>query len=266
MYARRRSSYGRGRSVSRRRAPVGSRAVRRIMPRMRTLSRLPAGLYSGRRTGATELKCVDGGAGFTTLGFSAAGGTALVLPPPKNGSAFNNRIGTRTRAVSLELRGHIFTQNNNAAVHPQQFARVIVLYDRQTNGSLPSVADVLTDVKSDDSTSTGSVFCGINMNNRDRFLILRDRKIVLMPVGANGTASANGAAVFADPMLPNSYMYHEFIKLKGLESHYKASSSPGVIGDIATGSFIILVISSEDADGTANAWALKYGARFKFFD
>lgn len=222
---------------------------------------IPANLYPGSRTGATELKSTD--QALTVSPIMTAGTISLVVAPPLEGASFYQRIGRRIRMKSLEIRGEITPNNTNAAAVPQQFARIMVLYDRQTNGALPALADILTGFNAAGAT-TSTVWDGLNMNNRDRFTVLRDRKLILNGLGINGATPANITGLSPDPNVDNtSYVFREFIKLKGLETHFKASA--GGVGDIATGSIVLLTVSSADANA-APAWQLAYGARLKFYD
>jgi len=263
----RRASYGpvRYRRPVRRmgRSRMPSRGYRRaVVPRARVLARYPAGLVGGR--GATELKSVDTAAVYD-IGLGQAGTIQLVLPPPKTGASFYNRVGSRTRAKSLEIRGLIQPTYINTVALRMQYVRIIVLYDRQANGAPPSVADVITDYDTDGNAITGSVLSGLNMNNRDRFLVLRDRKLILPSIGVSGVVDSS-AHFYPDPNAPGTVIYNEFIKLKGLETHYKASN--GTIGDISTGSFVILAQQQLPAPAgeTSPAWSFVWRARFKFFD
>ena len=260
----------RSRSVSARRprrvlrGRYGRSAVRRIMPRMRTLSRFPASLYGGR--GATELKSVDSSLltrQLTTNGVT--GVVELLMVPPVNGAAFYNRIGTRTRAMSLQITGAIRPTYTNPAAKLAGLGRIMIIYDRQPNGSLPNAgSDVIADFPYNGVPVTNAM-SGLNMNNRDRFLVLRDRKVKLPAIGINGAAPASSPNEFIDCAQDGGFVFKEYIKLKGLESHYKASS--GNVGDIATGSFIILCSSTADAAvGTDAAWEFGYCARLKFYD
>lgn len=186
---------------------------------------------------------------------------------PGEGASFYDRIGRRTRGLSLEVRGMIQPTLLNVAEVPQQFARVIIYYDRQTNGALPSIAAVLTDYETGGSPTSGTVFTGMNMDNRDRFMIIRDRKLVLPPIGALGVpsvATATGLTHNSADLKESMVNFCEYIKLGGLETQYKASAG-GLAADISTGSFGIIVISSGDANATA-AYSLKFNTRYKFYD
>jgi len=247
---------------------TGITALRAMMGR----SAAPAALYPPRYTGSTELKsCDSGGSGSSTVyvNFVTGGTVQQVLGPEASdvgilsGTGFYNRIGARIRTKSIEIRGTITPSLGNAAAVADQFARIMVLYDRQPNGALPSTADILLDYQSAGATTT-TARSGLNMNNRDRFLVLRDRKMYLPPLGVNGATPAKIQNINVNPNQGNGDLtYHEYIRCKDLETHYKASS--GVIGDVATGAFVVLVISDGDTNATS-AYQFAYVARQKFLD
>lgn len=176
-------------------------------------SRIPASLMAQPRTGPTELKSTD--QATTAIAFLTAGTVALVVAPPLEGASFYQRVGRRIRMKSIELRGEIQPSNGNAAAVTRQFARLLVIYDRQANGALPAVADILTGYNAAGATSS-TVYDGLNMNNRDRFLVLRDRKLYLPPLGINGaTPAASQGVALVGNRDNEDLLIREFIKLKG---------------------------------------------------
>lgn len=183
---------------------------------------------------------------------------------PRLGSAFFNRLSNRTRAVSLQLTGNIGLTRTNAAGVQEDFMRIVVYYDRQANGANPSQSDLLLDTDPTGAATTTTVRSGVNINNRDRFMILRDRKVLLPNIGVGGVSPADTTFVTDLNVSSGKGMnYQEFIKLKGLESLYN-STNGGTIGDISAGSFGILIFNS-DASGSP-AWNFTLTARFKFLD
>lgn len=220
----------------------------------------PASLFAAARTPAMAIKSVDA---LTEGGVQATTAPAVLLVP-KLGSAFFNRLSNRTRGLSLQLTGRITPTNSNATAFGQSYMRIIVYYDRQSNGANPAQADLLTDTSNTGTAAAVIPESALNINNRDRFMVLRDRKVLLPPIGVNG-ASPGGLEMIT--MLSDQgkggFPYIEFIKLKGLVTTYN-STNGGTIADISTGAFGILVFNS-DTSGTP-AWEFKLQARFKFLD
>ena len=95
---------------------------------------------------------------------------------------------------SLHLTGLIHSTGQQA---DQDYCRLLVVYDRQTNGALPAASDILKDYDQSGSSSTG-VFSGINPDNRERFVILADYRLA-MP-GTNDIAPGISANHAVDPV------------------------------------------------------------------
>jgi len=141
---------------------------------MRRMQGPPAALYPRVPTNAMALKCVD----VRSTGAYASGTSPDVLLVPLLGSAFFNRLSNRTRGVSLQLTGFIQPTYTNLANYVADTTRIIVYYDRQPNGANPTQADLLTDTVAAGTAVAVTPQSGLNINNRDRFMILRDRKVL----------------------------------------------------------------------------------------
>lgn len=223
----------------------------------------PAAQYSAR---AAELKSVDTSAGL--YAFNSAGAVAAApLNVPVSGAAFYQRVGNKISMKSLQLRGEILPSGANAAAVSEQTARIIVYYDRQANGAAPTVADVLTSTLSNGTTASTAIDF-ININNRDRFLILMDQQVLLSALGINGATAASSATVAIDINnnangTQGQFNINRFIKLKGLETVFKASA--GNIGDISAGAIGVLTISTGDVNATS-AWQLIMSSRLRYYD
>lgn len=201
-----------------------------------------------------EVKAVDGlnGTGSLNTFTMNTTGTVTCLNMISTGSSFFNRYGRRIALKSLHFHG-IIQNNGNSNVNTHEYLRFLIVYDRQANGALPALSDILQNTDQQ-ANNTTSVFSDLNLNNRERFLILRDyRKEFPMVTGAN-------APYYPDGQTP--YTLNEFIKLKDLLTHYKADSSPAVIGDIATGSLLLVTVGSQAAG--ADAYKLQCSWRLRF--
>jgi len=219
---------------------VGSAALyTKTVPQMRTL----------------ELKSVDTANATYTLNTT---GQFTVLNVPVNGAAFYNRIGNEIEMKSLHLIGNI-TATANAGSAPGEYARIMVVYDRQPNGAAPSTADLLTSYASA-GTTTSTVFDHLNPNNKERFLVLMDDRLAF--ADSLKATAANAATQGAVDFSKNEVNINRFIKLRGLTTRYKAST--GAIGDISIGSLLLFTFGSIAA-GT-EAYGVNLSARLRFTD
>jgi len=208
-----------------------------------------------------EIKAVDviapnGGASQGTFTFNTTAlFTAINLLTV--GSSAWNRIGRKITMKSLYIQGNFFTTNTGLQTDIPQFARMIVVYDKQPNGALPAIADLLRDqVNSASDSNVTSPQSGLNLNNRERFEIIRNLRWVLPTQGTGGTAAGPVTAT-ADLM-----HFEEYAKLGNREVHYKADSSPGVIGDLATGSLFICTLGNQTSGNEPYAATMSIRLRY----
>lgn len=176
------------------------------------------------------------------------------------GSSMFNRIGRKIEMRSIRLVVSIFTNTVTRATVLPDHGRIMLIYDRQTNGAFPAIADILQDTDQAGANTTEAL-SGLNMNNRERFVTIMDKKITLPQATATAGVLTN---VFPnDTMLP--IKFDEFRKLNGLTTHYKADSNPAVIGDISTGAMYLVCLSLLQTAGT-ELFSARWNARLKYSD
>lgn len=180
-------------------------------------------------------------------------GSVTAINLIRTGTSFNNRIGRKIAMKSLYINGKL--QAESAPAY-QSYCRMIVVYDTQPNGALPTWANVVTSYDQALNTSS-TVTDGVNLDFRDRFRIILDHRITLPEVTASGDPST-----FESPTATEMTI-QEFRLLGNLETQFKADSSPAVIGDIATGSLVLLTLGDQAAGG---GWAFNGTVRLRFTD
>lgn len=208
----------------------------------------------GPRVSKAEVKCVDLAGATYTLN-STVSITPINLI--RAGSSFFNRIGRKVELKSLHLKGFVQPVRTIAA---QDYVRIMIVYDAQTNGALPAISDIIQDTDqagTNNTTSTSSA----NLNNRDRFRILCDYRIVTP--SQTVTAGQVTTPGWIDPVTVFTDV-ERYMKLKGLHTVFKADSSPAVIGDIATGA-LYLVTYGGNASG-AEGFNLYASLRLRYQD
>lgn len=181
---------------------------------------------------------------------------------PQEGTSFYNRLGRRIRMETLRIYGNVLPSNVNAGAVAAQTARILIGYDRQSNGALPGIADVLTSYDTNGGTSAVSyAYQSRNQNNEDRFWIFHDQTMYLPPLGVGGATPAAQQGIVPEPM-ESCLTLDETFDLDGLEMHFKASTANGPITDVATGALFVIAVGQD----TGNAWQFNFAARLEFLD
>lgn len=203
---------------------------------LRTPPAIRYGQYTQSRGG--EVKSVDilGPAGGAQAAFTLNATEQLTaLPLITIGSSSWNRIGRKVALKSLHIRAFL-QQTGNAVVPGLNWYRILVVYDKQTNGALPTISDILKDQRNGATDQpVTAVTSGINLNNRERFEILMDECGYTPAYDTAAPAAASNTITG----IPDAKLASRFIKLKGRECHFQLDSSPAVIGDISTGNLIL---------------------------
>jgi len=214
-----------------------------------------------------ETKALDLGFGATAPAYAAGALNSTGLVIPLNmivaGSSFFNRIGRKIEMKSIRVNGVIAQVGAVTRTAPLDYGRIMIVYDRQVNAALPLISDILNNVdqgSNNYSSAAGGGLIGINLNNRDRFLVLADRRIMLPQCTL--TAGVISAAFPVDGT--QDMIIDDFRKMANLTCHYKADSNPAVIGDIVTGGLYLVTLAS-NAAGAEN-WSYQWNSRLRFRD
>jgi len=196
-----------------------------------------------------EMKCTDFDA--TTMALNATGAVSSPVFAPALGSDYFNRVGARVVNKSWQYLCQLKRTGNAVAAVTNEYLRVIFFYDRQpVPGTSPTVAQILQN-----TTATTSSLAFLNMDNRDRFLILRDWHIPLSNTETNTTADPASVAVSGTQ--PGGY--HGYIKLNDLETIFTHASQ-----NIQSGALGILTIGNIAAG--SEAFQLVISGRLRYTD
>lgn len=226
------------------------RAVAMVVPRGMHPRQAPAVF---RATGS-EIKAIDIAKASYNFKNVAAPPVINLLNGVATGAGFFNRVGSRIEGKSLHIRGNIV----NILTSVEGYMRMIVIYDRQPNGALPALTDILQSRDQAGTAATTSV-SEINLDQRDRFVVLRDKQWHVPSVTLAVGVQTNGPQY---PGMDQEWDINEFIKLKGLTTHFKSSSAPTTIADINTGAIYMAFFT----DATTDAYSAIVGIRYRYGD
>jgi len=156
-------------------------------------------------------------------------GSITMLAGTATGTDFTNRIGRKVIWKSFLVQGHSIPQD--ASVSPN-LGRVMIIYDSQPNGANPVILDVLTAA---DATS------GMQLNNRDRFRVLWDKRVV------NGVYADAATQATADQTIKEIRKYKKI----NLQTIYDGTGA--TIADIQSGNIFLLTIGTQANGASYNA-------------
>lgn len=186
----------------------------------------------------------------TAVGANTAGSSSLPVLELLNGCVqgtdSTTRIGRKICMKSIQGRWTFTLQTAAAGTQAAGVvagqARLLIVYDKQANGAAPIATDILQD------GTTSSLQSPLNLNNRERFIVLIDKFINLDPQG---------------PACQTIKFYKKLPK-RAQDVIFNGGNA-GTIGDIQTGSVYALFVTNVQATASAalNGWSYN---RIRFID
>jgi len=201
------------------------------------LAPLRTGGFFGTRRTIQEKKTVD--VNYTAAIFTTAG-AATLMNGIAAGTDFTDRIGRKVILKSLFFRFYIVPEDQSIADNP---LRIMLVYDRQTNGAAPAVLDVLKEA---------NPMSQLNLNNRDRFQVLWDKSIIVPFLSNTATQSVCGGQT-------------TFIgkKFKRLNHEMIFGGTAATVASIQTGSIYLITVGFSASPAGAT---IGYTNRIRFMD
>lgn len=175
-------------------------------------------------------------------------GSPLLLNGCIAGSQNYQRIGRKIHLKSLQIRGLLLPADDTTQ---DQQIRMLVVYDKQANGAAPTYGDVIKSQNIAGTTSSSHMDM-VNLDNRDRFEIIRDRTWAIAKRDTTATSAFSGS--------PTTICVEEFVRLQDRETIYNAGTA-GTVGDIQSGSLYFFVISN-NANASGTNFDIAFRTRF----
>jgi len=163
-----------------------------------------------------------------------SGSQVLLLNGIARGDEINERVGREVTLRSIQFN---FTPHVTVATGTDQQQRVLLVYDRQTNATALTAAQVLL---------TADTVAPRNLENRKRFKILFDRTFALNASGEPGSA-----------------VTRRFYRKLRHPVSFNAGDA-GTVADIVTGSLYLVVVGSNAPGVTAGS--VIFATRIRYTD
>lgn len=215
-------------------------------------SKLPAVL----RSSGSEIKAVDIPSFLAAFSVVATPPALYLLNPVQLGAGFYNRVGSKIELKSVHLRGNI----RQTLTTTEGSLRLIVVYDRQPNGTAPALTDILQ-TRSQTGAATTTSFSEINLDQRDRYVMIRDKTWHAPSATYTAGVQTNGPSY---PGTDEEFDINLFIPLNNLVTHYKSTTDPISVADINTGGLYMFCIAS--ASVVEASYTASIAVRLRFGD
>lgn len=213
---------------------------------------------------------VGGGAGMILQATSST--NCIPLNAVQNGPGLNQRIGRKITMRSIKFDA-VFRApcaapttatgtglSSTPSVTLTNFFRLVLVYDRQTNGASPQYYDVLAPAGTSgiSGATATAVESSNNLNNRSRFLTLFDKTYVV----GNADIPQRRVSIYKKMNLPVIYTA-------------VSSSNPNDVTTIQTGGLFLLCVGNTtqivDPNATptqpmSSPWAIMPSYRMRFTD
>jgi len=218
---------------------------------------IPPGTFTSAKGEVKAIDIIE-----ATYPLTLASGTNVnvaLLNVVQEGTGFFNRVGRKIEMRSLHVTGII--QPTGIANTTSDLCQWAIIYDRQPSApaALPIYQLIFGDYNAAGAFSSGE-FSGLNLDNRDRFVVIRNKRLSL----PSTTAVAGTNPSQAVPADPTMLVINEFIKLKGLTTHYNGTANPITIANVTSGA-LYLVTQGGNAAG-AQGWQANLQFRLRYDD
>jgi len=202
---------------------------------------------------------------FAVDNFLASGTAIQPINIVKQGNSFTQRSGNKIAMHSIQLKLEV----EPAQAMNQCHWRWALIYDRQPNGVEPNLSDIFSnfDLNGAPLLTGALTYLMTNPNNRDRFLVLRDRAIHVPYTALTIVAGVPTVAQQLQQCMVDTSHIEDYVKLKGLVTLYKSDPvNADDIASISVGAIYMIVYAENPAASAGNFLNCRYTTRLRFYE
>lgn len=194
--------------------------------------------------------------------------SGLCINGTKTGPDVTERIGRRITMKTAQIRMTISSNNYGMNEKFGGIFRVILYYDRNTNGAVsPASIPELLDQDMRTHTPTGVlnwINCGKNLANKDRFLFLLDKTYTIEQMYEQAAAIPPPILVDVPHITTRPLQKNFYIPLKNLNTGYNSIGAG--LNNINEGSLILLLLFNKSAAGIDDSIHAQVSTRVRYID
>lgn len=167
--------------------------------------------------------------------------TGYCLNAMFKGTSGYQRLGNKIRLKSLQVSGWIVKYTGDYWPPPTKL-RIIIVYDKQTNGAAPQLNTILKS-HLNVGTPVTDINSMINMGERNRFEILKDCSFYMDGEQVSGNGEINN---YEPGTMDNKKLVNFYLKLKGRPTVFGVDANAGTIGDVKSGGLYVYLLDAND--------------------
>lgn len=170
------------------------------------------------------------------------------------GTQSSQRVGRKIAIASINIDGYIraHLSTDDAALIPSYNSRLVLVWDKQPNGTIPVKSDIFSSKVTTTGVETGLYIAGVAYKNMQRFQVLWDKRLTYN-AGTFGFNDSGLAVVTIDIRIK------KFLKVN-LQTNYQGDDDG--IGSIASGAlFLIHMTPDDEQEVTYN-----FMSRIRYYD
>lgn len=259
--------WGSQKTAAEKAAAAARRAKSAALAALRAAGPMRTSGYTGRFTGPTaELKYLDAYWPETIT----TGPTAFLMSSVAQGTGATQRIGAKLTLKSVQVTMTLHIDESGVDTHNTELFRVLLVEDRQCNGAVHTITDLL-----DTAHGQPSWKAYPRIENGDRFRIIYDQNHQLERKNAAssavaytelpGTAAVPNGGGYTNPGISKTWGEAEktFKIYKPLDINVLYTGSVGVVADHRSNGLWMWVIPEH---GSGNDTKIGFNSRIRYSD
>ncbi len=158
-----------------------------------------------------------------------------------DGDTQSQKEGLKVTLKSVQIRFQLTIPSTTVVADATDILRVILVKDKQANGALPAVIDIL---------NTATIQAFKNLENTSRFVTLFDKTLAISSMGGFGDGTTNAT-------LPNTKWW-QFYKKLNYPIFYNNSATTGAVTTINSNNLVLMTISEAGKVGLSLRIRIRY--------
>nr|AOV86280.1 hypothetical capsid protein [uncultured virus] len=201
--------------------------------------------------------------------------TMFCVNAMQQGTGFYNRIGRKTKTLSIRLKLQFLHNYSNNFTTPYStgvngnILRCVLLYDRENTGVIPTFAQIFG-LTTQTGATVNTVTDPLQLTHSERYRVLMDKVVVMNPditpvLGDYDPVSGNSTAAYT---CQKRYFIDQYIDVskQDIVQTYQSTSNPATVADFSSGAIYLVMKALDHQNGVNEIYNNMSTLRIKVSD